>query len=45
MSRGMIADVAIHEPVPDKGDDPRNHHAQVMLTMRQATRTGRCCPS
>jgi hypothetical protein len=36
----MVADVAIHEPVPEKGDDPRNHHAHVMLTMRQATRTG-----
>jgi ATP-dependent exoDNAse (exonuclease V) alpha subunit len=40
VSRGMVADVAIHEPVPEKGDDPRNHHAHVMLTMRQATRTG-----
>ncbi|WP_454632638.1 MobQ family relaxase [Bradyrhizobium cenepequi] len=33
---GMVADVAIHAPVPEKGDDPRNFHAHVLLTMRQA---------
>jgi hypothetical protein len=32
VSRGMVADVAIHE-APRHGD-PRNHHAHVMLTMR-----------
>ncbi|BCH05678.1 hypothetical protein MesoLj131b_76770 (plasmid) [Mesorhizobium sp. 131-2-5] len=37
---GMVADVAIHRPVPEKGDDPRNHHAHIMLTMRQATASG-----
>ncbi|MGX5805309.1 MobQ family relaxase [Bradyrhizobium sp. Arg314] len=37
---GMVADVAIHRPVPEKGDDPRNHHAHIMLTMRQATGSG-----
>lgn len=33
---GMIADFAIHAPVPEKGDDPRNYHVHVLLTMRQA---------
>lgn len=33
---GMVADFAIHAPVPEKGDDPRNHHVHVLLTMRQA---------
>lgn len=33
---GMVADIAIHAPVAEKGDDPRNFHAHVMLTMRQA---------
>ncbi|MBH5373451.1 MobQ family relaxase [Bradyrhizobium glycinis] len=33
---GMVADFAIHAPVPEKGDDPRNYHVHVLLTMRQA---------
>lgn len=33
VSRGMIADVAIHDPRPRPGQ-PRNRHAHVMLTMR-----------
>lgn len=33
---GMVADIAIHAPVLEKGDDPRNFHAHVLLTMRQA---------
>lgn len=33
---GMVADIAIHAPVAEKGDDPRNFHAHVLLTMRQA---------
>lgn len=33
VSVGMIADVAIH--APDKDGDERNHHAHVMLTMRE----------
>lgn len=33
MRRGMIADVVIHAP-SGRGDD-RNHHAHVMLTMRE----------
>lgn len=36
VSLGMVADFAIHAPVPEKGDDPRNHHVHVLLTMRQA---------
>jgi hypothetical protein len=40
VSRGMVADIAIHAPVAARGDDPRNHHAHVMLTMRQATAEG-----
>lgn len=38
VNRGMIADVAIHAP-SDKGDD-RNHHAHIMLTMRELTGEG-----
>lgn len=38
VSRGMIADLAIHAP-SDKGD-MRNHHAHVMLTMRELTGDG-----
>lgn len=33
---GMVADFAIHSPVVEKGDDPRNHHVHVLLTLRQA---------
>lgn len=40
VDRGMVADVAIHAPVPEKGDDPRNHHAHIMLTLRRATKDG-----
>lgn len=40
VARGMVADVAIHQPVREKGDDPRNHHAHVMLSLRQANRDG-----
>lgn len=38
VDRGMIADVNIH--LPDKGGDQRNHHAHVMLTMREMTGDG-----
>ncbi|MGF0540751.1 MobQ family relaxase [Agrobacterium sp. ES01] len=37
---GMVADIALHEPVPEKGDDPRNFHAHVLLTLRQARGDG-----
>ena len=35
VNQGMIADVAIH--APDRDGDQRNHHAHVMLTMRELT--------
>jgi hypothetical protein len=38
VARGMIADVAIHAPGRE-GDD-RNHHAHIMLTMRELTGEG-----
>lgn len=40
VARGMVADIALHVPVVEKGDDPRNFHAHVMLTLRQAGPTG-----
>lgn len=36
-ARGMVADIAIHEP---GSGDQRNHHAHIMLTLRQATPDG-----
>jgi hypothetical protein len=36
VAKGMVADIAIHAPVPERGQDLRNHHAHVMLTLRQA---------
>ena len=38
VARGMIADVAIH--APGKGGDDRNHHAHIMLTMRELDGAG-----
>ena len=35
VSRGMVADIAIHAPSSDPGADERNHHAHVMLTTRE----------
>lgn len=40
VARGMVADIAIHRPIAEKGDDPRNFHAHVMLTLRRATAVG-----
>lgn len=40
VSKGMVADVALHNPVVEKGDDPRNVHAHVMLTLRRGTPNG-----
>ena len=40
VGRGMVADIAIHQPVREKGENPRNHHAHILLTLRQATPTG-----
>lgn len=31
---GFAADFAIHRPVPEKGDDPRNHHVHIQCTTR-----------
>lgn len=38
VARGMVADVAIHRP--SEQSDDRNHHAHVMLTMRELTGEG-----
>ena len=40
VKRGMIADFAIHVPRPGRGEDERNVHAHVMLTLRQGTPQG-----
>ena len=40
VSRGMVADVCFHDPVPQSGDSPENFHAHIMLPLRQATSTG-----
>lgn len=40
VARGMVADLAIHRPVAEKGENPLNHHAHIMLTLRQATPVG-----
>jgi hypothetical protein len=37
-AEGMIADIAIHAPVAARGEDQRNHHAHVMLTLRKVDR-------
>ena len=38
VSKGMIADIALH--APGKEGDTRNHHAHIMLTMREVTEEG-----
>ena len=38
VNQGMIADVAIH--APSAAGDERNHHAHIMLTMRELTGEG-----
>lgn len=38
VAAGMVADLVIH--VPDERSDPRNHHAHILLTMRDIT--GQC---
>lgn len=40
VSKGMVVDIAWHRPVESAGDDPRNFHAHIMLTLRQATPEG-----
>ena len=38
VARGMIADIALH--APSQAGDERNHHAHVVLTMREITSDG-----
>ncbi|WP_158665270.1 MobQ family relaxase [Ensifer adhaerens] len=38
--RGMVADFALHDPLPDQGQNDKNFHAHVMLTLRSATTRG-----
>lgn len=38
--RGMVADLALHNPNPDEGQNAKNFHAHVMLTLRRATPDG-----
>ncbi|KRB18277.1 hypothetical protein ASD99_31090 [Mesorhizobium sp. Root695] len=38
--RGMVADIALHDPIAEEGQSPKNFHAHVMLTMRRATARG-----
>lgn len=40
VTRGMVADIALHDPIRELGQDMRNVHAHVLLTMRRATATG-----
>lgn len=40
VAKGMAVDFALHDPVTEKGDDPRNFHAHIMLTMRQVGADG-----
>lgn len=40
VGRGMVADIALHDPDPDKGMSEKNYHAHVMLTLRKATKDG-----
>lgn len=40
VSKGMIADIALHKPDLEKSADERHHHAHVLLTLRQADENG-----
>jgi hypothetical protein len=40
VDRGMAADVAIHAPVIEKGENPDNYHAHILLSLRRATQSG-----
>ncbi len=37
---GMIADIAIHKPEPNKGENEKNHHAHIMLGLREIASDG-----
>jgi hypothetical protein len=38
--RGMVADFALHDPLPEHGQSEKNFHAHVLLTLRRATAKG-----
>lgn len=40
VDKGMIADIAVHDPVPENGDDYRNFHAHILLSLRRVTEDG-----
>lgn len=40
VSKGMIADIALHKPDLEKSADERHHHAHILLTLRQADKNG-----
>lgn len=40
VDRGMIADFALHDPDPKKGENPLNFHAHVLLTLRKGMPAG-----
>lgn len=40
IKEGMVADISLHNPVRNNGDDPRNYHAHILLTLRQAHEAG-----
>lgn len=40
VSRGMVADIALHDPIREEGQNEKNFHAHVMLTLRRATPSG-----
>jgi hypothetical protein len=40
VQRGMVADIALHDPIAEQGQNRFNFHAHVMLTLRKATPDG-----
>lgn len=40
VQRGMVADLALHDPIAEHGQSRLNFHAHVMLTLRRATASG-----
>ena len=40
VQRGMVADIALHDPIAEHGQNRFNFHAHVMLTLRKATPDG-----
>lgn len=37
---GVAVDMAIHAPMPEHSDDPRNHHAHLLFTTREVKQDG-----